>query len=127
MKKGYWFLKCIGFAILIALAALAFGYVLMLLWNLLVPALFSGPIINYWQAIGLLVLSKMLFGGFRFKGGRHGCCGHGGYSKHGYWRNKLEEKMANMTPEEKEKFKQEYANKCGSWNWKMENKEEENK
>ena len=123
MNKGYYFFKCIGFAILVALAALAFGWILMLLWNWLVPALFHGPVINFWQAIGILILSKMLFGGcgFRGKGGR--CCGSG-YSKHGYWRNKFSEKMANMTPEEREKFKQEYANKCGSWGYKMESKEE---
>lgn len=112
-------------AMLVALGVIAFGYLLMLLWNWLVPALFHGPVIHFWQAVGLLVLSKMLFGGFRFKG-RHRCGCHG-YGKHGYWKQKLEEKMANMTPEEKEKFKQEFANRCGSWKYKMEFSGEGNK
>jgi hypothetical protein len=56
----------------------------------LMPALFAGSReINYLQALGVLLLSKILFGGFR----GHGC--------HGHWhRHRLE----NMTPEEREKF-----------------------
>jgi hypothetical protein len=50
------------------------GGLVMLLWNWLMPALFSGVgIIDYWQALGLLLLSKILFGGGRgfFRGHRH--------------------------------------------------------
>ncbi len=102
--------KWIGFGLLFGLG---FGFLTMQLWNWLVPVLFAGPVINFWQAIGLLVLSKILFGGFKGGhcgrwGGHHGC-GHGGH--HGYWKKRMEERMAGMTPEEKEK----YRNKCCSW------------
>lgn len=67
-------LKVIGFVILGVAAVFGFIYVTMLLWNWLVPDLFNGPAITYWQAAGLLVLSKILFSGI-------GCGGSGSKSK----------------------------------------------
>jgi hypothetical protein len=58
-------------AIAMAAFALVFGYVVMLLWNWLMPALFGLGTIGFWQAVGILVLAKILFGGFgskRFRG-----------------------------------------------------------
>jgi len=71
-----------------------------------VPTLFKGPVIDFWQAIGLIVLSKILFGGF--KGGRGGRWG-GSHKMREVWRKKMEERMATMTEEEIEK----YRNRCG--------------
>ena len=51
-------------AILIVALFLAFGYVIMYLWNWLMPAIFGLTTITFWQAIGLGLLSKLLFGGF---------------------------------------------------------------
>lgn len=48
--------------------ALLFGYGLMWLWNWLMPGLFDLPLLNYWQAVGIFVLAKILFGG----SGHHG-------------------------------------------------------
>jgi hypothetical protein len=45
--------------------AAVFGLVVMSLWNWLMPTLFGWHVISYWQALGLLILSKILFGGFR--------------------------------------------------------------
>lgn len=42
--------------------ALLFGYGLMWLWNWLMPALFGLATINYWQAVGIFILAKLLFG-----------------------------------------------------------------
>src|ERR1700751_1456101 len=75
-----------------------FGFGTMMLWNWLVPSLFNGPHIIFWQAIGLLALSKILFGGHgRGWGGRGRCGGRG------HWKQRMEERLKNMTPEEKEK------------------------
>ena len=79
--------------------------VVMLLWNALIPVLFSGPVLTYWQAAGLLLLAKILFGSMgRGFGRRH----------HHYpdemWKKKLKAKYESMTPEEKEKFR----SKCKS-------------
>lgn len=89
-----------------AIAITAFAYVVMLLWNGLIPALFHGPIISFGQAIGLLILAKVFFGGFRSCGGKH------------HWRARMQEKMNAMTPEEREKFREQWRKRCGrfgSW------------
>lgn len=43
---------------------LLFGYGFMLLWNWLMPEVFGLPLLNYWQAVGILFMSKILFGSF---------------------------------------------------------------
>jgi hypothetical protein len=78
----------------------------MLLWNALVPQLFSGPNIGYGQAIGLLVLTHILFRGGPPAHHRHSW-GHWG------WRGRMEEKMAGMSPEEKARFKEMWEKRCG--------------
>ena|ERR1017187_4448352 len=101
MKKHFVF-KGIKTAILIAAAVLLIGYVTMRIWNHLIPELFHGPAIGYYQAIGLLILSRIFFGGFKGKGCRGGCgCGMRG----GSWKNRFEEKISNLTPDEREKFR----------------------
>jgi hypothetical protein len=101
-----WIGKCILGAI--AIAALVFGltWVTMLLWNWLMPMIFNLTMLTFWQTMGLLVLSKIIFSGFGRKG--CGCKGHRG----GHWRKRWESKMANMDPEAREKFMQG-MNKCG--------------
>lgn len=80
--------------ILIAIVAVAvFGYVVMALWNRLIPPIFGWHSVTFWQAVGLLVLSKILFGGFR-----------GGPGRGMHWRGRMKEKWAQMSPEEREKF-----------------------
>lgn len=57
--------------IAMAAFALVFAYVVLLLWNWLMPALFGLGTIGFWQAVGILVLAKILFGGFgsnKFRG-----------------------------------------------------------
>jgi hypothetical protein len=90
--------------ILIALATLAvFGVGVMLLWNALMPGIFELPALNYWQAAGLLLLARILFGGFG--GGRF--MPHYGRNRderlfhHG---NPLREKWMNMTDDERKAF-----------------------
>lgn len=87
----------------VGLAAVAlFGFIVMSLWNWLVPAVFGGPAITFWQAFGLLILSRILVGGL---GGGHGD-GKGG-------RLRVMDQWAKMTPEEREKFRQGLRGACG--------------
>lgn len=73
-----------------------FGECVMLLWNWLMPEIFGLPTINFWQAAGLLLLCKILFGSFI--GGHHG-------HRHGHCTaNKLRERWENMTPEDRERI-----------------------
>ncbi len=109
MKK-FFILKGLGFLVLGTAAVAGLGFILMSLWNWLVPVLFSGPIINFWQAIGLFVLSKILFG----FGGR-GCRHHGHRGPGVFWKRRMEEKLSKMSPEEREKIKARFRNKCSPW------------
>lgn len=95
-----------GKFIILGLAFLAlFTCVVMLLWNWLVPELFSGPVVTYWQTLGILVLSKILLSGFghRYKDNRpwHRS-DHGWSHRHpgSEWRRKFEEKLNEKTASE---------------------------
>jgi len=101
------FLVCVALGVI---AVFLFGWITMLLWNWLVPVLFHGPVISFWQALGLLVLSKILFWGF---GGRHH--GHRNQYAQGYWRDKLYGKFSSLTPEERAALKQKMKEKWCHW------------
>jgi hypothetical protein len=118
MNNNFRIFKGIKIIAAIAFFVTAFGFGTMHLWNWLVPALFHGPIISFGQAIGLLVLSKILFGGFLGGWRGRGRCG-GNNREH--WKQRMQERIAKMTPEEKEKFK----NRCGGKYWDF--AEQENK
>ncbi|WP_321887303.1 hypothetical protein [Paraburkholderia bannensis] len=84
-------IRCAGKALLAIVAIGVLGWVVMMLWNWVIPALFVGArAIDFGHALGLLVLSRILFGGFR---------GHGGGRYRRHWR-----KWEAMTPEEREQF-----------------------
>lgn len=68
MKKAIFPLFIVG-AIVLGTGALAlFGFAFMWLWNWLMPELFNLPVLSFWQSVGLLVLSKIIFSGV---GGHH--------------------------------------------------------
>ena len=77
----------------------------MALWNWLMPDLFGLQTISFWQATGILLLCKILFGGLNF--GHHGHKGHGNCHNHS---NKLRELWENMTPEERERIVEAHKN-----------------
>ena len=89
-----------GILIMLASAAV-FGAAVMLLWNALLPQIFALTRIGYLQAVGLLVLTRLLFGGIGgwMQGHRGRVDGH--LFQHG---NKLREKWMNMSEEERKEF-----------------------
>jgi Ca2+/H+ antiporter, TMEM165/GDT1 family len=103
--RRFHFGKVIGLLV-IAAGLFVFSGIVMLLWNALMPDLFHLPLVTFWQALGLLILTKILFGGFR----RPGFGGFGG--RRGAWKNKMREQWMNMTPEEKERFRQNWGRRC---------------
>ncbi|MDQ3073017.1 MAG: hypothetical protein M3Q97_07135 [Bacteroidota bacterium] len=105
-------LKIVKMTIFFTLAALLMGGLVMLLWNGLVPELFGGPRLNFGQALGLLILSKILLKGFGW-GGWGGGCHHKGHP----WKSRFESKMAAMTPEERAKFKEKWGSHCNWHSW----------
>ena len=82
--------KVIFGIVLISLLALLVGYVVMLLWNWLMPELFGLSTIGFWQSVGLIILAKILFGGFNSNGRNKSRKGRGRFEKR--LRNRLEER-----------------------------------
>jgi len=95
MNKIFWF-RAMGILMFLAMIAV-FSVIAMLLWNALMPGLFGLSALSYWQAAGLLVLARILFGGLGL-----GHWGHGGF--HHYHGNALREKWLNMSDEERKEF-----------------------
>jgi hypothetical protein len=105
MNKGSFYWKCVGFAVV---GYLILGFVTLVLWNWLVPTLFKGPVITYWQSLGLLALSKILFWGFHKKYNPN-------HAPNVYWKQRFREKLATMDPSEREAFKQKMKEKWCRW------------
>lgn len=101
----HWQRRAPKFVLFAALFVVAVGFVVMGLWNWLMPALFGLHSITFWQALGLFLLSKLLLGGFH---GRHG-------GWHGHWRGRMMERWEKMTPEEREKFRETMRHRCGGF------------
>ena len=98
--------KALMFLPLVALFIALFSFLLMSLWNWLMPALFGLRIITFWQALGLLILCKILFGGFWGRYGRGG---------NWRWRRGMRARWEHMSPEEREKFRQGLRDLCDSF------------
>jgi len=101
--KSFRFLRVIKFAILAAVAVAIIGYVVMQLWNWLIPGLFGGPVLHFAQAVGLLVLTRILVG--RLGGG------HGGRMR---WRHRMRNDWQRMSPEERQKLRETMWRRCGA-------------
>jgi Ca2+/H+ antiporter, TMEM165/GDT1 family len=100
--KRYWLPKFIGIVALATVAIFVFSFFVMYLWNETLPVLFHFPVINLWQSLDLLILSRLLFGGLRGPwGGRQP------------WKNRMQKKWMSMTSEEKQKFQEDWGNRCG--------------
>jgi hypothetical protein len=87
----------LAFVLFILVAVPLFGYVTMHLWNWLMPQLFRLPAVTFWQALGLIVLTRILFGGFKWRS-----------RMRGNWINRREK----LTPEEREAFARAMRDRC---------------
>ena len=99
-KFGFPFFPIIAIA-----AVLLLGFIVMLLWNAILPEAINAGKLTYWQAVGLLVLCRILFGGFR---GRPGQQPQHGWRGGPPWRGK----WMNMSDEDKTKFREEWKKRC---------------
>lgn len=91
-------LAILGIVLLIAIG----GYIVQQLWNWLLPPLFAWRQITFWQAIGMLALCRILFGGWGGRGGNRP-----------RFRRRMAERWDAMTPEERERFRQGMRAGCG--------------
>jgi hypothetical protein len=99
-------LAIVGMVIFIAVG----GEIVLHLWNWLLPPLFGWRQITFWQALGILVLCRILVGGFGLHGGSRSNL-----------RRRVADRLADrmgdrwdaMTPEERERFRQRVRERCG--------------
>ena len=101
MRKKWIFIvpaAIVGIALFITLG----GGVVQYLWNWLLPPLFGLHQITFWEALGILALCRILFGGF----GMHG-------SHRSGYRRRMADRWEQMTPEERERFRQGIRGRCG--------------
>lgn len=92
MKKNH-AVRVVKIIVIAAVAIPVFGLIVMSLWNWLMPSLFDVHPVGFWQALGLFLLSRILFGGFGGDGGRR------------HWRHRMMERWERMSPEERERFR----------------------
>jgi nitrate reductase NapE component len=94
-SKFFRYGKYVLFGILGIAAIAGFGFVVMWLWNWLIPELFGGPTLTYWQTVGLFILSKILFSGVGHRQSHE----HKDKRHKDFWRKRFEEKMNNKANE----------------------------
>ncbi|HEY3295713.1 MAG TPA: hypothetical protein VGL38_09760 [bacterium] len=97
MRRRFFFFPLIGIAI-VALASAA----VMLLWNALLPPLLNAGPVTYWQALGLLVLARLLFGGM-----------HHGWRHHHRHPHMSRERWMQLSEEERQHLREHWHNRCG--------------
>ena len=100
---------CCKYRFLIPVFILAFtalfSFAVYELWNGILVDVLGVKAITFWQALGILVLARILFGGFPFR--------RGGPPFGPHWKHKMIERWVAMTPEQREKFLDEWRQGCG--------------
>lgn len=110
MDRKFWLLRGLRFFFFAALFLVVIGFVTQALWNWLMPELFRLPAISLPQTYGLLLLSRILFG-FKPGGGRAGAWAR----KRREWQQRMAGRMENLSPEAREKFRQQMRSRCAGW------------
>ena len=104
-RRKFSFRKKMIFIPFLVIGGLALvSYIVMLLWNALIPVIFHVTAITFWQAAGILILSKILFG-----------FGKGGHRGGAPWMRQRMERFKNMSPEEQQRFREQWRERCGKW------------
>lgn len=101
--RARWWRWGLKMAALVALAVAAVGTAVMLLWNAVLPGLTGWAPIGFWQAVGLLLLARILTGGLR-----------GGWgARRAHWRARMAARWNAMSDEERERFRAGLRQGCG--------------
>lgn len=93
--------KAVAVAVAVVLFIAVFSWVVMLLWNYVVPPVFHGATIGYAQAFALLLLCRILFGGLR------------GWRGSQWRRHRWRERWESLTPEERARLRERFMERCG--------------
>jgi hypothetical protein len=102
MLKGI--LKGLGFFLVMTGLFLLLVYAFEILWNITVPEIFGVKSLTYGMALRLLIIARVLIGGFGFRWTNN--------NKNKFWRERMKMKMQKMSDEEKDEFKRKLWQKC---------------
>ena len=105
--RTHWFAKVLQVVIVLLIVIAGFGQAVLQLWNHLMPQIFGLKPLTFWQAVGLLVLSRILIGGLR-----------GGWGHGGYWRARMAARWERMSEEERAQFRAGLRHRCGARPWR---------
>lgn len=122
MRKEFMVKKAIAIVVFVFAFIVGLSFAVMALWNNILVGVLHVSTITFWQALGIFALAKILFGGFPGPRGRWGG-GPGRWKQH--MAEGMKEKWMNMTPEDREKFKQEWRDRCGG-GWRRPAPEQKN-
>ncbi|GAC1451845.1 MAG: hypothetical protein NVSMB7_14480 [Chitinophagaceae bacterium] len=111
MKKVFFVKKAIAILVFVFAFIAGLSFAVMAIWNNVLVSVLHVGVISFWQALGIFGLAKILFG--CFPGGRWGGRGTGRWREH--IEGGMKEKWMNMSPEEREKFKQDWRGRCSRW------------
>jgi Ca2+/H+ antiporter, TMEM165/GDT1 family len=100
-KEGrkFWIKRIIFIPIAFVILVFVISHITMYLWNTILAEVIGVHTITFWQALGILVLSKILFSGFHGRPHHRGCHDH---------RREIGEKWNQLTPEQKEKIRKNW-------------------
>jgi hypothetical protein len=102
MGKRWIFIAPVAIVAMVLFTAIG-GELVLHLWNWLLPSLFGWRPLTFWQAVGMLALCRILFGGVSGRGFHRS-----------RWRGRMAGRWQRMTPEEREQFRQAMQGRCGS-------------
>ncbi|MCX6232018.1 MAG: hypothetical protein NTZ33_10795 [Bacteroidetes bacterium] len=94
--------KIVFIPMAVAAGIFVFGTIVMYLWNNVLHAVTGVGIVSFWQALGILILAKILFGGFNGMHKHHKC-----HSE----MHDMHHKWMKLSPEEREKLKAEWESR----------------
>jgi len=109
MSRSFWLQKALKFVFFGAILVALVGFATMSLWNWLMPMIFHLPMLTFGQSLGLLVLTRLLTGGF-------GRGGQGGWARGRAWKRQMQQRMEAFSPADRENFRQQMRSRCaGTW------------
>lgn len=109
MRRRWYFWAPLAIVGMVAFIAVG-GVIVHWLWNWLLPPLFGWRQITFWEALGLLALCRILFGGLGMRGSRGSGMGRRMRER---MQARMFERWEQMTPEERERFRQGMRGRCG--------------
>ena len=109
MRRKWIFFAPLAIAAMLLFIAIG-GAIVQLLWNWLLPPLFGWREVGFWQAVGLLALCRILFGGFGGRGGSRGIVRRRIMDRVA---DRVDDRWEHMTPEERDRFRQRMRERCG--------------